>query len=60
MAIRAELPKLVATDLDGTIVRSDDTVSARTAAAFERLRALGIPIVGVTGRGPRLLGSDPG
>ncbi len=55
VAIRAELPKLVATDLDGTIVRSDDTVSARTAAAFEYLRERGIPIVGVTGRGPRLL-----
>jgi Cof subfamily protein (haloacid dehalogenase superfamily) len=55
VAIRAELPKLVATDLDGTIVRSDDTVSARTAAAFEQLGERGIPIVGVTGRGPRLL-----
>jgi Cof subfamily protein (haloacid dehalogenase superfamily) len=55
VAIRAELPKLVATDLDGTIVRSDDTVSARTAAVFARLGAQGIPVVGVTGRGPRLL-----
>ncbi len=54
MAIHRELPRLVATDLDGTIVRSDDTVSARTAAAFERVRSLGIPVVGVTGRGPRL------
>jgi Cof subfamily protein (haloacid dehalogenase superfamily) len=53
--IRPGLPKLVATDLDGTIVRSDDTVSERTNAAFERIRELGIPIVGVTGRGPRLL-----
>lgn len=48
------LPRLVATDLDGTIVRSDETVSSFTHAAFERVRAAGIPIVGVTGRGPRL------
>lgn len=53
--IHPGLPKLVATDLDGTIVRSDDSVSARTLAAFERVRATGIPVVGVTGRGPRLI-----
>jgi Cof subfamily protein (haloacid dehalogenase superfamily) len=53
--IRSTLPGLVATDLDGTIVRSDDTVSGRTFAAFARVKALGIPIVAVTGRGPRLL-----
>jgi Cof subfamily protein (haloacid dehalogenase superfamily) len=52
---RPGLPKLIATDLDGTIVRSDDTVSARTGLAFDRAVAIGIPIVGVTGRGPRLL-----
>lgn len=48
------LPKLIATDLDGTIVRSDETVSSFTHAAFDRVRAAGIPVVGVTGRGPRL------
>ena len=48
------LPKLVATDLDGTIVRSDETVSDYTHAVFDRVRAAGIPIVGATGRGPRL------
>jgi len=52
---RPGLPKLVATDLDGTIVRSDDTVSERTTAALHAVRAYGIPVVGVTGRGPRLL-----
>lgn len=52
---RPTLPTLVATDLDGTVVRSDDTVSGRTYAAFARLKAAGVPIVGVTGRGPRLL-----
>lgn len=55
VTVRPGLPKLVATDLDGTIVRSDDTVSSRTAAVFDRLNTLGIPVVGVTGRGPRLL-----
>lgn len=48
-------PKLIATDLDGTIVRSDDTVSAYTQEVFARVRAAGIPVVGATGRGPRLL-----
>jgi hydroxymethylpyrimidine pyrophosphatase-like HAD family hydrolase len=55
MLIRPGLPKLVATDLDGTIVRSDDTVGEYTHAVLERVRATGIPVVGVTGRGPRLL-----
>jgi Cof subfamily protein (haloacid dehalogenase superfamily) len=46
---------LIATDLDGTVVRSDDTVSAYTHEVFGRVRAAGIPVVGATGRGPRLL-----
>jgi hydroxymethylpyrimidine pyrophosphatase-like HAD family hydrolase len=49
------LPSLVATDLDGTLVRSDDTVSAYTYGVLDRVRAAGIPVVGVTGRGPRIL-----
>ncbi|HKT02937.1 MAG TPA: HAD family hydrolase [Rugosimonospora sp.] len=52
--IRPGLPKLVATDLDGTVVRSDDTVGEYTHTVLERVRATGIPVVGVTGRGPRL------
>ena len=48
------LPKLIATDLDGTLVRSDDTVSAYTSEVLDRVRAAGIRIVGATGRGPRL------
>ena len=51
---RPGLPKLIATDLDGTLVRSDDTVSAYTHAVFDRVRAAGIRVVGATGRGPRL------
>src|SRR3989440_10339492 len=52
---RPGLPKLVATDLDGTLVRSDDTVSAYSHEVLGRVRAAGIPIVGVTGRGPRII-----
>jgi Cof subfamily protein (haloacid dehalogenase superfamily) len=48
------LPKLIATDLDGTLVRSDDTVSAYTHEVLDRVRAAGIRLVGATGRGPRL------
>lgn len=42
--------KLVATDLDGTLVRSDGSVSAFTADVLARVEALGIPVVFVTGR----------
>jgi Cof subfamily protein (haloacid dehalogenase superfamily) len=52
--IRPGLPKLIATDLDGTLVRSDDTVSEYSRQVLARVRAAGIPIVGATGRGPRL------
>jgi Cof subfamily protein (haloacid dehalogenase superfamily) len=52
--IRPGLPKLVASDLDGTLVRSDDTVSDYTKAVLQQVRARGIPVVGATGRGPRL------
>ena len=48
-------PKLVATDLDGTLLRSTGEVSPRTRAAVEACWDAGIPVVGVTGRGPRLL-----
>lgn len=51
---RPGLPKLIATDLDGTLVRSDDTVSAYTHEVLDRVRGAGIPVVGATGRGPRL------
>ena len=51
---RPGLPKLIATDLDGTLVHSDDTVSAYTHEVLDRVRAAGIPVVGATGRGPRL------
>jgi Cof subfamily protein (haloacid dehalogenase superfamily) len=50
-------PKLVASDLDGTLLGSGSEVSQRTRAALGVCWAAGIPVVGVTGRGPRLLDS---
>jgi Cof subfamily protein (haloacid dehalogenase superfamily) len=46
-------PKLIATDMDGTLLRTDDTVSADTVAELERWRADGVPVVLATGRPPR-------
>jgi Cof subfamily protein (haloacid dehalogenase superfamily) len=46
-------PRLIATDMDGTLLRGDDTVSARTLAELERWRAEGVPVVLATGRPPR-------
>jgi Cof subfamily protein (haloacid dehalogenase superfamily) len=57
MPSRPGLPKLIATDLDGTLVRSDETVSAYSHEVLARVRAAGIPLVGATGRGPRLIDS---
>lgn len=51
----AGLPKLVATDLDGTLVRSDDTVSDYSVSVLRKVREAGIALVGVTGRGARLI-----
>lgn len=48
-------PSLIATDLDGTLLRTDGTVSERSLGALAAARAHGIPVVAVTGRGPRLL-----
>jgi Cof subfamily protein (haloacid dehalogenase superfamily) len=53
-------PRLVATDLDGTLLRSNGEVSARTRAALKACWDAGIPVVGATGRGPRLLDSVRG
>lgn len=45
--------RLAAIDLDGTLVRSDETISARTRAAVRAAAAAGIEIVLVSARGPR-------
>ena len=43
-------PRLVATDLDGTLVRTDGTVSERTQQVLVELDRRGVPVVFVTGR----------
>ncbi|HVS69022.1 MAG TPA: HAD family hydrolase [Mycobacteriales bacterium] len=48
-------PKVVATDLDGTVVRSDGTISPRTRDALLAARDAGALIVVATGRPPRWL-----
>lgn len=47
--------RLVATDLDGTLLRDDGTVSARTRAALRAAVAAGLHLVVVTARPPRYL-----
>jgi Cof subfamily protein (haloacid dehalogenase superfamily) len=46
-------PLLVATDLDGTLLHSDGTASARTVAALRAAEDAGAVVVLVTGRPPR-------
>jgi Cof subfamily protein (haloacid dehalogenase superfamily) len=45
-----EVPRLVATDLDGTLLHSDGTVTDRTRAVLAELDARGVPVVFTTGR----------
>jgi hydroxymethylpyrimidine pyrophosphatase-like HAD family hydrolase len=47
--------KLVASDLDGTLLRPDETVSERTRDAIAAARRAGLTLVMVTGRPPRSL-----
>jgi Cof subfamily protein (haloacid dehalogenase superfamily) len=42
----------VVTDLDGTIVRADETISEATIAACRTLRTRGIPVIAATARSP--------
>ncbi|WP_432943794.1 HAD family hydrolase [Kribbella sp. CA-253562] len=48
-------PRLVATDLDGTLVRSDSTISPRTQQAVLAIQEAGAVFVMVTARPPRWL-----
>ncbi|MEA4945343.1 MAG: Cof-type HAD-IIB family hydrolase [Propionicimonas sp.] len=47
--------KLIATDLDGTLLRPDKTISPRTVDAIGRAHAAGIQVVVATGRYPTSL-----
>lgn len=49
-------PKLIATDLDGTIVSHKGVISQRTIDAFTKAKDLGIHVFFVTGRPPRWMG----
>lgn len=49
------LPRLVASDIDGTLLRDDATLSAHTAEVLARISARGTPVVLVTGRPIRWL-----
>ena len=51
--VPAVRPRIIATDLDGTLLRSDGTVSERTRAALTLAERAGLCIVFVTGRPPR-------
>lgn len=43
--------KMIATDLDDTLLRTDKTISSYTLGVIERVRALGIKVIFATGRG---------
>ena len=50
------LPRLLALDLDGTLLRSDGTISQRTRRALTQVAAAGVELVVVTARPPRYVG----
>ncbi|MER5332696.1 HAD family hydrolase [Micromonospora sp. NPDC002717] len=50
-----EAPRLIATDIDGTLLRDDRTLSPHTADVLARIAARGTPVVLVTGRPIRWL-----
>jgi hypothetical protein len=50
---RDVVPRLVATDLDGTLLRTDETASLRTTSAIEQILRAGIPFVICTARPAR-------
>lgn len=50
--------RLIATDVDGTLVRSDHrTISARNRAAFAAARDAGIEVLAISGRQPYSIGA---
>jgi hydroxymethylpyrimidine pyrophosphatase-like HAD family hydrolase len=53
MTVPAPPPRLIASDLDGTLLRPDGSVSERTRRALSGLADAGIELVFVTARPPR-------
>jgi Cof subfamily protein (haloacid dehalogenase superfamily) len=51
--VPAGIPRLIATDLDGTLLRSDGSVSMRTRQALAGLHEVGVELMFVTARPPR-------
>lgn len=49
------MPYLIATDLDGTLLRPDFAVSERTRAALHRATDAGVEVIYATGRPPKWL-----
>jgi Cof subfamily protein (haloacid dehalogenase superfamily) len=49
------IPKVIATDLDGTLLRSDSTLSGRTTSVLKRARAAGTRVVAATARPARVI-----
>jgi len=47
--------RLIATDLDGTLLRADKTISDRTVEAIRRAHEAGLQVVAATGRYPATL-----
>jgi Cof subfamily protein (haloacid dehalogenase superfamily) len=50
MRTREVLPRLIACDLDGTLIARDNQLSVPVAAAVARVIDAGVPVVAVTGR----------
>jgi Cof subfamily protein (haloacid dehalogenase superfamily) len=53
LSAASSTPALVATDLDGTVVRSDGTISDRSRQLLAAVEEAGVVLVLVTGRPPR-------
>ncbi len=53
MTVIGRTPRLIATDLDGTLLRPDGSVSERTRRVLTALAGVGIELVLVTARPPR-------
>lgn len=51
-----QVPRLVASDVDGTLIDDEDQISARTRKVIAALVGEGVPFVLATGRPPRWIG----